>query len=377
MLSAEIPGLQKNEQQWTKWAQGLLSVVVLFLFLVSLELISTSGKLLGSEFAEGIVKTTAKPFASLFIGLLATAIIHSSSTITSTMVVLVASNLIQMEAAVYIIMGSNIGTSITSLMVAFGNLGSPKAFRRGFMAASSHAIFNILSALIFFPLEYNWKILSRSSDYLASHMINWGGLGEGWFTFHDTFIAPIASWLPGLVKVQPVVILVCSLVLLFMSIYALTLIFKYLLLGGSSGRRFKNWMDRPIFSLFTGIGTTAAIHSSSVTTSFSVMLAASEKISPKKLFPFILGANVGTTVTALMAAIGRSEAAVAIALAHFLFNLLGVILFFPFPFLRNLPIRLARWTASMAHHNLAFAFGYLIVVFFALPFIVIFLSERN
>jgi sodium-dependent phosphate cotransporter len=289
---------------------------------------------------------------------------------------LVAANVIRLETAVYMMMGANIGTSITGLMVAFGNLGSPKAFRRGFMTASSHAVFNILSALIFFPLEYYWKILSRSSDFLAGHMSHAGVLGEGWFFFHDTFISPIAGWLPGLVQVQPWVILFCSLVLLFMSIYALTLIFKYLILRGGGGKRLKNWLGNPFRSLLTGIGTTAAIHSSSVTTSFCVMIAATEKVSPKKIFPYIMGANVGTTVTALIAAIGRSDAAISIALAHFLFNLFGVLLFFPFPFLRNIPMLVAKWTADKAHQNLAFAFGYLTLIFFAIPFLVIFMAEK-
>ncbi len=363
-------------RQWVKWAQILLSLVILFLFLISLELIATSGKLLGSEFTEGIIHTTSLPIVSLFIGLLATALIHSSSTVTSTMVVLVAAGIIKLETAVYLMMGSNIGTSITGLMVAFGNLGSPKAFRRGFMAGSSHAVFNILSALIFFPLEYYWKILSRTSDYLAAHMVNAGVVGASWFSFHDKIIAPIAAWLPRLVQVQPLVILFCSLVLLFMSIYALTLIFKYLMLRGNGGKRLKNWLANPFRSLLTGIGTTAAIHSSSVTTSFCVMIAATDKVSPKKMFPYIMGANVGTTVTALMAAIGRSEVAIAVALAHFLFNLFGVLIFYPFPVFRNIPVVVARWTANKAHHNLAFAFAYLTLIFFAIPFLVIFLAEK-
>jgi sodium-dependent phosphate cotransporter len=376
LAKTDFTGDRISNRQWLIWAQVLLSVIVLFLFLVSLELIASSGKLLGSEFTEGIIHSTSLPIVSLFIGLLATAIIHSSSTVTSTMVVLVAANVIRLETAVYMMMGANIGTSITGLMVAFGNLGSPKAFRRGFMTASSHAVFNILSALIFFPLEYYWKILSRSSDFLAGHMSHAGVLGEGWFFFHDTFISPIAGWLPGLVQVQPWVILFCSLVLLFMSIYALTLIFKYLILRGGGGKRLKNWLGNPFRSLLTGIGTTAAIHSSSVTTSFCVMIAATEKVSPKKIFPYIMGANVGTTVTALIAAIGRSDAAISIALAHFLFNLFGVLLFFPFPFLRNIPMLVAKWTADKAHQNLAFAFGYLTLIFFAIPFLVIFMAEK-
>jgi sodium-dependent phosphate cotransporter len=173
-----------------------------------------------------------------------------------------------------------------------------------------------------------------------------------------------------------VAIFALSLVLLFMSIYALTTVFKMLLLNENGKKRILKIFDRPFVALATGIGTTAAVHSSSLTTSLSVLLAATEKISPKKLFPFILGANVGTTVTALLASIGRSETAIAIAICHFLVNAIGVLIFFPIPFLRDLQVKLARWTANLAFVNLAFAFGYLIIIFYALPFLVIFISEK-
>jgi sodium-dependent phosphate cotransporter len=124
------------------------------------------------------------------------------------------------------------------------------------------------------------------------------------------------------------------------------------------------------------MGLTAAIHSSSVTTSLAVMLAATEKISPKKLFPFIMGANMGTTVTALIAAVGRSEAALSIAICHFLFNLFGVLIFFPFPGLRRLPYQMSKWTGLMAMRHLWFGFAGIILLFFALPFLVIFISEK-
>jgi len=237
-------------------------------------------------------------------------------------------------------------------------------------------VFNILCVIIFYPLERQWKILSRSSQYLAKNLSDWGSIGEGWFAFYEFMVSPVANLLNSVVATQPLIILGFSLVLLFMCIYTLASVFKYLVLDGTSKKWFSSAFDNSLLSLFSGMGLSAAIHSSSVITSLSVLLAATKRISPKKLFPFIIGANVGTTVTALMAAIGRSEAALAIALCHMMFNVLGVLIFYPFEWMRNIPLIISKWMANLCYRNLAWAFGFLIFLFFALPFLVIFIFEK-
>ncbi len=350
--------------------------MLIFIFLLALELITIGGKQIGENYAQEIIRITAQPFPALFIGLLATAIIQSSSTITSSIVAMVASGVLSLEAAIPMVMGSNIGTCVTSLIVAFGNLGTPKAFKRGFSTASSHVIFNIVSALLFLPLEIKTGILGKISQYLAGQVSSWSPLGKSWFVFRDVLLQPSADFLESVALHQPMLMLPLAFILLFICIFSLTALFRFLISGEPGVRRVTSALQKPLLSLFSGMGLTAAIHSSSVTTSMAVMLAASEKISPKKLFPFVMGANMGTTVTALIAAIGRSEAAMAIAICHFLFNLLGVLIFFPFPTIRKLPYQLARWSGIMANRHLWFAFAYILILFFALPFLVIFFSEK-
>lgn len=361
---------------WQRGLQILLTIFLVFIFLLALEMITIGGRQLGSEFASDIIRITAKPFPALFIGMLATAIIQSSSTITSSIVAMVASGILSLEAAIPMVMGSNIGTCVTAVMVAFGNLGTPKGFRRGFTTASSHVIFNIISALLFLPLELKTGILSSTSRYISGLISNWAPLGNGWFIFHDGFILPAAGFLESMSFGHPLIMLAFSFILLFICIFSLTSLFRHLIAGEPGIRRVTAALRKPHLSLFSGMGLTAAIHSSSVTTSVAVMFAATEKLSPKKLFPFIIGANMGTTVTALIAAIGKSEAGLAIALCHFFFNFFGVLIFFPFPALRSLPFQLARWTGSMAYRHIWFAFAYILLLFFALPFLIIFLSEK-
>lgn len=376
MFASQADSPSRQNILLLRTGQTILTLVLLFLFLISLELITSACRELGAGYTKGIIQVVGNPVVSLFIGLLATAIIQSSSTITSSLVAMVAANVISLEAAVPAVLGANIGTSVTSMLVSFGHLGSPKAFKRGYMVASSHVIFNVLTAILFFPLEQKWKILSQSSQYLANHLSNWGAIGEGWFAFNNSLITPVASLLKSVAQGLPVAILGFSLVLLFMCIFSLTALFRYLMLGADRNQNFSRFLDNPMVSLLSGTGITAVIHSSTVTTSLCVVLAATEKISPKKLFPFILGANVGTTVTALMAAIGRSETGLAIALCHLLYNVLGVLIFFPVPVVRNFIVHLSRWFGETAQRNLSFAFGSLLILFFALPFLVIFIFEK-
>jgi len=361
---------------WLRSLQVGLTILLIFIFLLALELITIGGKQIGENYAQEIIRITARPFPALFIGLLATAIIQSSSTITSSIVAMVASGILSLEAAIPMVMGSNIGTCVTSLIVALGNMGTPKAYKRGFSTASSHVIFNIVSAMLFLPLEMETGILGKISHYLAVKISSWSPLGQGWFLFHDLLLEPAAGFLESATFHQPFLMLPLSFILLFICIFSLTALFRFLISGEPGIKRVTAALRNPVLSLFSGIGLTAAIHSSSVTTSMAVMLAATEKVSPRKLFPFVMGANMGTTVTALIAAIGRSEAALAIAICHFLFNLLGVLIFFPFPAVRKLPYQLAKWSGVMAMRHLWFAFAWILMLFFALPFLVIFLSEK-
>lgn len=359
-----------------KVGQVALALISLFLFLISLELITHASQALSRSYTAPVFHITANPFVSLCIGILFTAIIQSSSTLTSTLVALVASGLISLEAAVPMVLGANIGTTVTAMLVSFAHLGTPKSFKRGFTVANSHVVFNILTAVPFFFLESHWQVLSLSSNYLAHYISAFGSIDSGWFAFYTTAVTPLATLLQSIVVNQPLVILGCALVLLFMCIFMLTTAFRFLILGSAGHNVISDALKKPFVSLLSGMGLTAAIHSSSITTSLSVMLAATEKVSPIKLFPYILGANVGTTITALMAAVGRSESAVAIALTHFIFNTLGVLIFYPIPFIRNIPMAISGWTAKAASRKTVFAFVYLILVFYALPLLVIYLSEK-
>jgi sodium-dependent phosphate cotransporter len=97
-------------------------------------------------------------------------------------------------------------------------------------------------------------------------------------------------------------------------------------------------------------------------------MCAAGVLSLRNAFPIMMGANIGTTVTALLASLAAdNENGLTIALVHTLFNLIGVCIFFPIPVIRSIPLRLARTLAIRAQRNVVWVLLYVIGVFVLLP----------
>jgi sodium-dependent phosphate cotransporter len=124
--------------------------------------------------------------------------------------------------------------------------------------------------------------------------------------------------------------------------------------------------------------TTAAIRSSTITTSVVVPIVAKKITTLYQAAPFIMGANIGTTITAFIAATFNpgSLGGVSIAIAHFLFNLVGILVFFPIPGLNQLPLRLALGLGDLTRKNRLAGLGFILIAFFILPFALIYLSQK-
>lgn len=347
-------------------------LLVVFAFMLSLELLSSSFRLLGSDTVQIIISATSNPFISLFIGLLTTAIVQSSSLVTSMIVAVVASGTLSLEGAIPMVMGANIGTTVTSTIVSLAHIVNKKEFRKAFAVATLHDFFNILVTIILFPLEYYFGLLSSLSLMVTQLVL---GIGVKPGVLINWTVKPIAEQLSGYFERYPLLLLVIAVVILFGSINYLSVLLRYLLIGNSQKMMEKSVFGTPIKALLWGIGITGAIHSSSVTTSLVVPLVATDKLSVKKAFPFIMGANIGTTITALLASISKSEAAISIAFVHLLFNLIGVLIFFPIPAVRYIPVFLARKLGNLTVHNRLVGLAYLSCTFFLIPFLLIYLSE--
>ena len=292
---------------------------------------SDSLRILGTEAMQTIFQAADNPFVGLFIGLLATAIIQSSSTTTSATVALVATGALNYDTAIPVIMGANIGTTITTTLVALAFIGQKKKFQRALTTALSHNFFNVILVLLLFPLEYYYGLLSFSAQSITS-IFSETLITEG-YTSNESNQFSISSSILGILG-NGFIALLISFILLVISIkYLAKSIYELFVVGRDSD--FNSFFNNPYQSFSFGLLLTAGVQSSSVTTAFAVPVAATGEISVKNIFPFILGANIGTTITAFFATLINSEAALVIAFAHLLFNLIGVAVFLPFAALRK------------------------------------------
>uniref|UniRef100_A0A8C8ZQ75 Sodium-dependent phosphate transport protein 2A n=1 Tax=Prolemur simus TaxID=1328070 RepID=A0A8C8ZQ75_PROSS len=155
-----------------------LMLAFLYLFICSLDVLSSAFQLAGGKVAGDIFKDNAilsNPVAGLVVGILVTVLVQSSSTSTSIVVSMVSSGLLEVSSAIPIIMGSNIGTSVTNTIVALMQAGDRTDFRRAFAGATVHDCFNWLSVLVLLPLEATTGYLHHVTGLVVSSFNIRGG----------------------------------------------------------------------------------------------------------------------------------------------------------------------------------------------------------
>lgn len=350
----------------------ILMLLAIVLFIFSIDLLTVAMGQLNNSVASNILMATRNPFVSLFIGLLMTALLQSSSTVTSSIVAIVAAGNISLEQAVPMVMGANIGTTLTSTLVSFSYIMKKKHFKRAISAGVLHDLFNIITVAILFPLELYFKFLSKIAHQLASLFLT-GESYSGGFGYNKVFTRPLTEWIAEVLQI-PFLTLVIAIFLVFGAIKLLSsAVYKAFVLD--SFQSINNMVfKKPYLAFIYGTFFTAAVQSSTVTTSLVVPLVANKKVSLKKAFPFIIGANIGTTITAAIAAIYKTEAAIALAFVHFLFNFFGALIFLPFPGIRNIPVTLAKYMGRKSVQTRFIGFAYILLTFFIIPFLLIYFS---
>jgi len=242
------------------------------IFLFGINMMSDSlKKLAGSKMKMILEKTTNTPLKGIFVGILITGIIQSSSATSALVVGLVRAGLMTFPQAVGVIFGANIGTTITSVLIGLniGHYAMPIMF--------------VGSAMIFF-------VHKRKVQELGKTILGFGMLFFG--------LETMGGALKQLVQLPA---------------------FENMLLSVA---------DHPILGVLVGVGTTAVIQSSSATIGILQQLYSTGGIPLIGAIAIVLGDNIGTTVTSVMASVGGTSAAKRTAGVHVLFNTIGTVIFF-------------------------------------------------
>eukprot|EP00746_Dinoflagellata_sp_MGD_P150393 gnl/MRDRNA2_/MRDRNA2_82285_c0_seq1.p1 gnl/MRDRNA2_/MRDRNA2_82285_c0~~gnl/MRDRNA2_/MRDRNA2_82285_c0_seq1.p1 ORF type:complete len:578 (+),score=115.14 gnl/MRDRNA2_/MRDRNA2_82285_c0_seq1:97-1734(+) len=423
---------------------------LLYLFLIGLDLMGNAFKAMSGKGVANMMGSIDNPIAGVAIGIIVTVLLQSSSTSTSVVVTMVGADIITVTNAIPIIMGANIGTSVTAAIVSHGHIGNLEEFHRGFAGANVHSAFNLLTVIILLPLELITAAISGGNGMLGSIAES---LGDGLVgASADTFKSPVKILVGPLTKefikidkdliktlakgclscnethVEPmfckaekkldngdklkfclsgedwtqkyeedgriiksgfakdlgdeggaVLILIISLIFLCIALYYIVKLLHYLVL--SSGRagegeeeskfvritrkvlRFNGFV-----SILFGMVMTIAVQSSSIVTSTLTPVVALGIISVEDMLPLTLGANIGTTCTAFLAAIvTEKKNAIMISVCHLFFNIFGIAIFYPVPFMRRIPIKIAYRVGDHVLKYKWFGPFYICLVFVVVP----------
>jgi len=369
------PSEPQPAQQSNSILRWLAVLGLIYLLIVGVNVISRGFRAVLGDEAQQLFAFAENPFLGLLVGIVSTALVQSSSTTTSIIVGLVAGGL-PVRLAVPMIMGANIGTSVTNGIVSLGYVGKKDEFKKAFSASTVLDLFNLLAVLIFFPLELLFRPLERLSTATASFFLGDSDLSMDDFDLVGALVRPIRDLIRSATGFLPepfdgIAQILIGIALIFFSVQFIGKLLKQLMVGRAKDILHTAIGRGPIAGILAGAFMTILVQSSSATTSLMVPLAGSGVFGLDVIYPFTLGANVGTTVTSLLAATAvsgeRAVPSLEIALVHLFFNVLGVLIIFGLPFLRPLPVKGALWLGRAASERKWVALVYLIGAFFVLP----------
>ncbi|KAG0429463.1 hypothetical protein HPB47_023626 [Ixodes persulcatus] len=408
-------------------AKAVCLLGLLYLFICSLDFLSSAFRLVGGKTAGKVMsqnEVLKNPVVGLMIGVLSTVLVQSSSTSSSIIITMVGANLIQVRDAIPIIMGANIGTSVTNTIVSLMQSTERNEFRRAFAAATVHDMFNWLTVIVLLPLEVAFGVLFHLTSAIINST-NWSTNKNANRDFLQVLTKPFTSLIIKLDKkviekvaigdetyynqslikrccnqtkdgcAEPCHFALASLEwqdsfvgLLLLGISLLTLcvcliLMVKLLHSMMRGRiaviikttvnaeyRFPYSVLVGYIAILLGCIMTILVQSSSIFTSALTPLAGIGVISLERIYPLTLGSNIGTTTTGILAALAadssRIKYTLQIAFCHLFFNVLGILLFYPLPFMR-FPIHMAKALGNTTAKYRWFSILYLICMFLLFP----------
>ena len=369
----------RSERSESAIVQRALSVVsLLFVFLLGVKGLGDGFELIGQDFIESFFAATSNPIVGVIVGMLATTVMQSSSVTTSMVVALVAApeNPLPLANAIPMVMGANIGTTVTATIVSMAHIGRRDEFERAFPVAICHDIFNYLAVLVLLPIEIATSYLGRTASMLADALGQVGGVEyeSPLSTVLSAGFAPVVATAGALFVApgtQAVFLIGASGAFIFFALFLLVKVMRAAVTSRVEGIIDRALGSSAVIAMLVGLIVTVMVQSSSITTSLLVPLGGAGLLRLEQAFPVTIGANIGTTVTALLAALAVSgpnaAAGLEIALVHLLFNVSGLLLIYPVKAIRRLSLEAARQVTNLALRSRKLTVVWVALLFYGLP----------
>ncbi|MFC8720467.1 thymidylate synthase [Kitasatospora sp. NPDC057198] len=366
------------------WAQALgWSGVagLIYLLVCAVGIISSGFAGLGGEAAHTLFAFAANPWVGLSVGVLGTVLIQSSTTTTAIAVTAVGSGALPIRGAVPIILGANVGTTVTTSLVALTFIGNRTEFRRALGASTVHDFYNWLALLVFFPLELLWHPLERLSGELTDALYGTDWLpNPAHFNVVRAATRPVERAVVGASAhldetLGPLAVIGIGAVLILVAVRYLGRLLKLLMVGRARDALVAAVGRNRYLAMASGMGVTVVTQSSTITTSVLVPFAGAGVLTPAQVYPVVVGSNLGTTFTVVFAAFAGvgpdARIGLQAAFVHLLYNLFAILAIYVLPFLRPVPLWCAENLARVASAHRWVLALYLGSVFVALPALVI------
>lgn len=373
----DAPVVVKRPARMHPLLRTAVVLALLFVFLLGVNGLGDGFTALGSAALEAFFAATSNPFVGLMVGILATTLVQSSSVSTSLIVGLVAAPVspLPLANAIPMIMGANIGTTVTNTIVSLGHIRRPDEFRRAFAVATCHDFFNFIAVALLLPLELATGYLGRTAHALTGLLTGFSGV-EYDSPLKDLLKAVLDPIKQGLAIIAPeraagILLILLSGGLIYVALTMLVRVMRTAVHTRVESIVTRGLEKNSLVGIVAGIVVTVMVQSSSITTALLVPLAGAGLLNVAQAFPVTVGANLGTTVTALLAATAatgpNARFGLTIALVHLLFNLSASLLIFPVQRIRNIPIRAAERLAGIAVRSRRWALLYVILLFYGVP----------
>ncbi|GAB2466028.1 sodium:phosphate symporter [Xylanimonas ulmi] len=368
---------------WVR-ALGWVGVIALiYLLITAVSVIGRGFSGLSGDAAQSLFAFAANPWVGLFVGVLSTVLIQSSTTTTAITVTAVGAGALPLASAVPILFGANVGTTLTSTLIALGYIGNRREYRRALEASSIHDFYNWLALLVFFPIELAFQPLQRLSGALADVLYGTSLMPDpAGFNLVRTITRPVVNVITGATAnldalLGPLVAIVIGASMIFAAVKLLGKLLKRLMVGRARDLLTRAAGRNSTVGVVTGTGVTFVTQSSTVTTSILIPFAAGGFLTSKQLYPITVGANIGTTFTTVLAAfavIGQdARIGLQAAFVHLLFNLLSLLVIYVIPLLRPVPLRCAEALARVASARTWVIGVYVAACYVVIPALVILL----
>ncbi len=268
-------------------------------------------KVSGGKLERTLEKITNNVFKGVIVGAVITAAIQSSSATTVIVVGLVNAGILKLRSAIGVIMGANIGTTVTGQILRLAELdssGSASFFLELIKPTSLAPIVTVIGILMFMT---NGK---KKVKMLGEILLGFGILFNGMFIMTDS-VTPLSK-LP-----------------FFSQMFAT--------------------LQNPLLGVLAGAIVTALIQSSSASVGILQALAATGQITCSAAFPIIMGQNIGTCVTSLISSIGANKNAKRTAMVHLYFNVIGTVIFIIGVYVLNAVVQFSFWDAPISMGGIA------------------------